>query len=123
MTIFLNQGKFYKQNSQVYTNNKGSNPYSYNPKFLDYREYQETLFEEINLCPDCVTASGFSYPETCTIEDPEPPTFSPISGITIFIDNEDNISSPTPPPPPSPAPTGETPTPPPPPPAGPQPTG
>ena len=86
MTIFLNQGKFYKQNSQIYTNNKGSSQYSYNPKFLDYREYQETLLNQINLCPDCNPASGFSYPETCTIEDPEPPTMLPISGIFIFIE-------------------------------------
>lgn len=86
MTIFLNQGKFYKQNSQIYTNNKGSSQYSYSPKFLDYREYQETLLNQINLCSDCNPASGFSYPETCTIEDPEPPTMLPISGIFIFIE-------------------------------------
>ena len=86
MTIFLNQGKFYKQDSQIYTNNKGSNQYSYSTKFLDYREYQETLLNDINLCPDCVTASGLSYAETCNIEEPEPPLLAPVNGIPIFVE-------------------------------------
>ena len=82
MTIFINQGKIYKENSQVYSNTKGFTSQSYANTSLDYREELESILDGNNLCPECAVASGVSYPEVCSPEDT--PSITPIEDLVMF---------------------------------------